>query len=75
MSLFNRDNSDHEVMFQNAKAVQANATKHFDALDKLRDPLDFFWKKGSQHLRDNFQKTLDFRPQPEDNYQKDKYCD
>lgn len=55
------------------KRIQDAVTIRLDAEDKAREPLEFYWRKGVQHMRQRFRLPLYFKPKPEDFYNEGNY--
>lgn len=75
MSMYDRDDPRHESYRHRHNETQRAVAREFDAADKARDPLAFYWKKGCQHLRDTFNLEILFHPKPEETYDERKYND
>jgi hypothetical protein len=73
MSLYDKESETGMIRKAQWSAVNARITAANNAAHKARDPLDFYWKMGVQHLRDTFHKLLDFDPKADDFYNEGKY--
>lgn len=75
MSLYNKEDDQALEHLSRWQSIAERASARIDAERKANDPLSFYWSKGVRNLRDQFGKLLDFKPKPEDFYDKDRYND
>ncbi len=75
MSLYDRENETHLEYERRHKLTGARIQAKFDAEDKARDPLAFYWKKGVINMRSAFNLLGWKFPQPEDFIAEGQYND